>query len=338
VPDIPISGGQVTSDRDSQTRRTASVDIAAPDLWPVEPLSLLTPLGAEMLIEYGIVSSPGTVEWVPLILGPITSVSRSLPYSRGGLSVQVADRSEMVTQAELETAQQSVVGASAVAEITRLITDVLPNAGVIDTTGDGSVAAQITIERDRWGQGVEPLATSIGAEVFCNQVGVFVIRKEPTVNDPAVWTLAEDGMSVLVEQSDDFTREDVYNRVVASGQRTDGTPPVYGVASDTNPTSPTYINGPFGIRPFFYASPLLTTQSACDAAAKTILARISGKNLQVDVSCIANPALDAGDVIRLAWEGEDKPYLIDSVVTPLKPSDMQTLRLRSLVLPEETSG
>lgn len=339
VDNLPVTSGTVTSDASSQVRRTATVGIGNTNLWPDDPFSILSPLGSELLIAYGIVL-PGKTEYISIIRGPITRVERATPASGGGdaLTLTVADRSSKVAEARLDAPSQTVSGATTVAEIKRLINEVLPTAAVVDLTGNTKVAPQMEIERERWSDGVEKLADSIGAEVYATPDGNFAIRYQPTLADSPVWTLTAGEGGVLVGEDDEFSRDLTYNRLVASGQRTDGIPPVHAVSSDTDPTSPTYISGPFGIKTRFFASPLLTTVAQCQSAADSLLARVTGHHMNVSFRVIANPALEAGDVIRLLYEGRDEVHIIDRVEIPLRPGDVQQIKTRSLALPEETGG
>jgi hypothetical protein len=337
VDNLPVTSGSVVVDAGSQVRRTATVGISRAALWPTDAFSVLSPIGSEMLLSYGIVLQDGTTEYVQIIRGPITSISRSTPVTGGddAVTIRIADRSQKIAEARLDAPTQTVAGATTVAEIRRLITDVLPDVAVVDRTGSTKTAPQMEIERERWSDGVEKLADSIGAEVWCDPTGNFVIRTQPDVTNPPVWTLDAGEGGVLVAEDDDFSRDLTYNRVVASGQRTDGTPPVYAVVSDTNPNSPTYIGGPFGIKTRFYASPLLTTVAQCESAATSVLARVTGHHKEVSFTLITNPALEAGDVVRLLFEDRDEVHMIDSVNIPLKPSEAQRIKTRTLTLPEE---
>jgi hypothetical protein len=339
VDNLPVTSGSVVSDASSQVRRTATVGIGHTDLWPDDPFSILSPLGSELLVAYGVVL-PGSVEYISIIRGPITRAERSIPTEGSGdaFTVTVADRSSKVAEARFDAPTQTVSGATTVAEIQRLITEILPTVAVIDLTGSTKVAPVLEMERERWSDGVEKLADSIGAEVFATPDGNFTIRNQPTLSDVPVWILTAGDDGILVGEDDDFSRDLTYNRVVASGQRTDGIPPVYAVSSDTNPVSPTYISGPFGTKTRFYASPLLTTVAQCQSAADSLLARVIGHHMDVSFRVITNPALEAGDVIRLIHDGRDEVHIIDRVEIPLRPGDPQQIKTRSLALPEEIGG
>lgn len=341
VSELPIKGGVVTVDAGSQTRRTASIDFADTKFWPRDPFAVLSPLGSELFVEYGIVLSATNTEWIPLIRGPITDVRRSQPIrdSQAALTVTVSDRSLKIAEAKFDAPTQTVVGATTVAEIRRLITDILTTVTVTDLTGSAQVAAQLDIERERWADGCLKLAESLGAEVFATPAGGFVIRPVPTLANTPVWIAVTSDHGTVVSLDEVATREFAYSKVVASGQRTDGTPPVWAAVSDTDPLSPTYINGPFGTKTKFYSSPLLTTTGMCTTAATAILERSRGMAGSITMTMVPNPALEAGDVlvIRDARTGTDTAHIIDSVTIPLSAKDIQRITTRSAdISPEIT--
>lgn len=326
---LPISGGSVVVDSGDQVRRTATVLIADPSLWPGHPLDVLTPYGSELQIDYGIVIPRLGVEWIPVIRGVISEADRNRPVSAGGVQIGLTDRSSKVAEDRFDAPVQTVPGATVVAEITRLIQETLPTAVVVDRTGSTQIAPVMEIERERWADGVEKLATSIGAEVFCDPVGTFVIRPQPTLGDAVVWDISSGRGGILVAKRDLLSREPVYNRVVAIGERTDGTPPVRAGVSDLDPTSPTRYGGPFGKKPRYYNSPLLTTVGQCTAAATSLLARSKGAGATVTLDAIVNPALDSGDVIRVVDDGRLQAHIVDRLEVPFDVGS-QAISTRSL--------
>lgn len=338
LADLPISGGTVTVTSTSQVRRTATVSIANPALWPAHPLDILSPLGSELLIEYGIILPGVGTEWVPVIRGVISSAERTRPVSsgQGAVTLTLADRSQRVADDRLDTPGQTRAGATTVAEITRLIQETLPGVSVVDSTGSTQVAAPLDIARDRWADGVEKLADSLSAEVFADATGTFHIRPQPQITDSPVWVVATGRGGILVQKSEKTTRELVYNRVVASGAATTGSTPVWAGVSDLDPNSPTMYGGPFGKKPRFYTSPLLTSTPQCVSAATALLARTKGIQSTVTLATITNPGLDAGDVLLVRDGGTVQAHIIDTVSIPLQHTDTQQITTRSLVLPEES--
>lgn len=337
VTDLPVIDGTVTADATSQVRRTATLTFGDPTYWPANPTDILSPLGSELLIERAVVIPGVGPEWIPLITGVITKVGRKLPTSSDGLQVTLADRSSKVAEDRFTVPAQVGGGTTtAVQAITALVQHQYPTVVVIDKTGSSTVTPVLDIERDRWADGVEKLADSIGAEVFFDQLGRLVIRPQPTLADTMVWQIGIGAGGVLVTRDDEQTRDLVYNQVVANGQRTDGTSPVSAIVSDTDPTSPTWISGPFGTKPRFYSSPLLTTVPQATAAATSLLERARGMQASVDLTAIVNPALEPGDVIKVETSGAPQAHIIDKVVTPLRPTGVQQITTRSKTLPAES--
>lgn len=334
--DLPVSGGLVTADAGSEVRRTATIAIADPTLWPDHPRAVLSPLGSAMLIEYGVLVGDH-VEWVPVFTGSLSDAERDTPITSGPIRVELEDLSALVAQDRFDSPVQTLMGASVVGEITRLIRGPLPSAEVIDQTGSSTVAARIEIERERWSDGVEVLATAIGAEVYADAAGRFVIRRVPQVTDPAVWTVQGGEGGTVVSTRESVTRSRTYNRVIARGERTDGSTPVVGTATDNDPASPTRYGGPLGRRPRFYSSPLLTTVGQCQQAAESILATARGMAAQVTFRTLVNPGLEPGDVILVPRPRGPQAHVIDRVTIPLDAGTAQEIETRSLDLPPEGS-
>lgn len=335
--ELPIAGGSVDADSGRQVRRTGTV-FADPSLWPQSPQSLLAPYGAEMLVEYGIALRSGNLEWVPVCRASLDDAQRQRPFkSSADVEVKLVDRAARVAEDRLAIPSQTRTGFSAVAEIIRLVQEVLPSTQVTDTTGVSTAAAVIDIPRERWDEGVERLADSIGAEAFFDAAGRLVIRLQPTLSDQIVWYARTKNFSTLVGAKDRLTREGVYNRFAVTGQRSDGTPPVYAVAEDTDPTSPTYINGPFGRKTYTYTSALITTVPQAQTTANALLARVRGAGVQTTFDALVNPALEPGDIVgEMADDGTLLQRLIlDKISIPLDPKGTQALASRSDQLPTE---
>lgn len=331
--EIPVSGGQVVSDAGSQVRRTATLNTSL-SLWPVDPRSIIQVTGTEIQVDFGIVI-PGVAEpeWVPLIRGLVSRAARTRPIpSAGTLPLQLVDRSAKVAQDRFTVPAQTVSGALTVTEIRRLIQESLGlGVAVVDYTGSAKVAPVLDIEQERWADGVEKLADSLGAEVFFDPLGTGVIRYQPTLADPVVWVVSSGAGGILVERGDELDREAVVNGAPVRGERTDGTAPVMATVWDTDPASPTYYLGPLGRKPMpVYSSPLLTTVAQCEAVSAARLARRKGSHAKVTMSEITNPALEAGDVVALRDEGVVVPHIIDKVTVPFSPGAAQPLDTRSM--------
>lgn len=339
---VPISGGLVTASATSQVRRTATVNIADPLLWPVYPTDLLAPYGSALLIECGIVVPGLGTEWIPVITGVLTQNNSTVPQTNSsqGIVLTLADLSQKVHENRLTAPiQVGGSGVTVVQAITALIVGGYPDAVVVDETGDTTACPVLTVQQERWTDGVEPLATSIGAEVYCDPLGAFRIRYQPTLDDNLlVWQVATGPHGNLIQAQRTRTRASVYNKVIVLGQASNGAAPVLATVEDDDLSSPTYVGGPFGIKPRYFSSPTVTTADQALAAAKAILARAKGRDTQYVLSTVTNPALDVGDVVKLLGSTGQGLHILDQVTIPLDFTQQQQLTTRSVALPDEQGG
>jgi hypothetical protein len=343
VRSIPInSTGSRTSDSSSQVRGQASIETDI-GLWDVDPRSIISTTGTEIQVDFGIVlPGRGPVDarttWIPQIRGVLAKASRERPIPAGGaMPLHLFDRSLRIAEDRLTAPTQTVSGALTTAEIRRLIQRTFGLSQTVrDLTGSTKVAPVLDIERDVWADGVEKLADSISAEVYADPVGDFVIRPQPQLGDNPVWVVNSGSGGILVRRGDEVSREQVYNGVVVRGERTDGTAPVTATVWDDDPASPTYYLGPFGRKPRFYSSPLLTSVQQCIDTGRALLARVKGAGATVALDAIVNPALESGDVVVVHDEGVRQTHMLGRVSVPFSPSSTQPLETRTLDLPQET--
>ncbi|WP_223690138.1 hypothetical protein [Leifsonia poae] len=95
----------------------------------------------------------------------------------------------------------------------------------------------------------------------------------------------------------------VYNCVVGTFEDADRNP-IYSVAEET--VGPLATSGYYEENTRYYSSPLVTTQAGADSAVRAILTQsIGGQTYEVPISCIANPVIESGDVLRV--HGHTRP-------------------------------
>lgn len=173
---------------------------------------------------------------------------------------------------------------------------------------DRSVPASVNYDEDRLGA----LAATLSAwpaEADMTADGILYVRAPVTpVEADKVLDLTTASGGTVIVATGSSTREGVYNAVVAQGAAADGTI-VRGVAYDG--TGPKRYGGPFNefAVPYYFDSPLLTTQAQAVKAAATRMANIkrqTGQEYRVEM--VPHPALQVGDLISLTTE--DLPYTL----------------------------
>jgi hypothetical protein len=327
-PGLPIVDGSVTVDASSQVRRSLSLTVAAPELFPgqFDYTGPLAPYGTMLKAYRGVQYPTGAIEWCPL--GVFRIDGPSVAMEPGTVTVSASDLSTGVRDARFLAPTTSITSNAIRAEIARLVRGAYGAAfPVRDLTGKTTLTPALTWDTDRWGAIVQ-LASSLGAEVVFDGNGQCIIQPQAQVTDAVDWPVTSS--QVVVRGTRALSREETYNIVVASGERTDNTPPVRAVAQDTDPSSPTYVSGPFGPVPVFYSSPVLATTAQAATAAATILGRVRTMARRVAFECVPNPAVDVGDMIQITYpDGSWEKHIVDSLQIPLQPTDTMRVTTRT---------
>lgn len=307
---LTVQSGEVTADRTSQTRWSLNVTVTDD--------ARLSAYSSKLRAHRGVYVG-GQVEWVPLGVYRVEDVDRSTEDGNATLSglsyeIIVSDAAFLIPRS---------VRGDAESAIRELITEVIPDAFVDFRTAPGQIAP-ITEDQDRWGiiDGSDDdasIANSLGAEVFCDNIGRFVVADIPALKKPPAWEVSD---GVLVSASDTQTRDGVKNVIVVTGESLgegETVGPAY--AFDDDPYSPTFAGrdlfgsaGPFGRVVEHYSSSAFKDIGACERAAKGRLANSLGLRQTRKFQAAPNPALVPGDVVRLKPPGERaSDHVVDRV-------------------------
>lgn len=329
--DVPISDGSVSQDRTRLVRRQCTLTVPGRDWvassadadWP------LSPYGGELTISRGVRWPDSTEELIQLGV----FVIQGAPIDRGQGQVEVSgdDRYSRLVDDRFEAPRKppalTLANGGVVQTIRNLIQETIPGITVTQATGVTNVAynGRTTYEEDR-AQAVADLAKSIGCEVYANALGTFTISPIPNLDTPPVGVVASGPGGVLVGASTDLTREGVYNTVVARSEPADPDDPVITVTvRDTKTASVTKHGGPFGKKPRFYTSPLLTTETQARNAARGILADSIGQRSTIDWEAVPDPRFEVSDVIIIAPPEElGEAHILDTLDIPLTVTGSMT--------------
>ncbi|MFJ7963124.1 DUF5047 domain-containing protein [Streptomyces sp. NPDC096324] len=316
VVDLPHTGGSVTVDRAQAIRRTCTVTCPDPSLIPRTATDQLATYGAKLRISRGVYYGDGSSELVPLGLFRLDEVSGDV--NDGPVTLNGKDLSAVIADDKF-TAPYTATG-TVVTALTALIVRSIPDAQIISTISDMAVGTRSwDIEGDAWAA-CQEIAAAAGAEVYPTADGTFAVSTLPDLlTATPVWEIASGEGGVYIRASRGMTSDRVYNGVLARGENTtDNVAPISALVVDSDPNSPTYWSGPFGRRPTFYTSPTLTTVGACQAAATLQLANTRTPNASGDIASLPNPALEPGDVLRIAHpDGTRELQQVASFSVPL---------------------
>lgn len=307
-PDVPVLPGscKISQDRGSKTRMTCDVSVILAN----RPDLNITNTSHRFSVRRGF-QSLGVEETIKHGIFRIDDISYN---DDGTIDIAGSGLEAYIIDARFTSPRTPPYGLSTVGYIKTLIQEVLPGHTVsVECSKDKIIQARAPWKVERW-DAIESLAESIDAEVFADYRGFFVIRDIPTVasDRPAVYTIKEGVGGTLIGRDLKKSRDKVYNAMVCTGQSSDPkVPPVWAMAIDNNPASPTYYYGPFGKVPKFFSSQFLTTTAQCLASAKTMLVEALGANEQLSVKALPLTFLEPGDLINVE---ESKGVMVQRIL------------------------
>lgn len=325
--DIPISSGSEEVDRSSNVperltltvprRAKRSMDGQWYDYTPIETLSPLGANGQTLRVQIGIGVAAEQVEWITRGWYVITESE----LRDNSVSVEAAGLLYKIQEARLVTPLQP--SGTFKSTIRDLIEPAL-TAEYDGTLVDRAVPASVNYDDDRLGA----LSTTLAAwPAVADMTADGYLYVSPAADSAvSVLDLSTGTSGTVMKAVGKSTRDGVYNAVVAQGTLADGGL-VRGVAYDT--VGPKRSGGPFNELPvpYYFDSPLITTQAQADAAAASRLVTLRRSiSQEYTIEMVPHPALQTGD--RITVDGE--PYIVEALTLPLTAGGgAQQLRVRT---------
>lgn len=323
-----IEGGSVNATLTSRVTRNLTIFVDQ-SLYPANPGDLLAPYGNRLKVTMGVKFADGNRYSWTVFTGRI---QRPLLTPDGRVAVPAADRANEIVEAGFVVPQNSQVGNSVNAEFIRLVSDAIPDAvfGTSDTFSQ--TMPQLTWALDRAGA-IDEFATTVGAFWYALADGSFVLRRYPwTVPGNPVVTLS-DGRDGIILGSPLRDRSDVYNSITVTGERADGTAPVFALAEDNNPLSPTYVNGTFGRRHRTVNLQTPQTQGSAQTAANAWLRRSVALQETWGWTQPPDASLELGDVVSLnAYDRSGIIQVVSGFSLPLEVDAMMVVQAHAQVI------
>lgn len=166
-------------------------------------------------------------------------------------------------------------------------------------------------------------------EIFFDNYGVLQVRSfnDPTTNPPLfTFKTGRTKDATLISHSHRMSDASIYNSITVRGESSNAaTPPVYAIAQNTSPTSPTSI-ARLGRRSTTYVSPNVTTPEQAQAVANNMLAISGLEEFELGWESLCLDWLDVGEVVEVLTErsmpGLPTRYLLSSLTIPLELGSM----------------
>jgi hypothetical protein len=302
---IPISDGGVQVDRSQQIRRTA------PNLMlqgGTSAFALLAIPGTQVLLSHGFVYGGADSELLPMLTGELTTAAHIL--GDGLISVSVADRWQKLAASSRLFPYTPATTARRVDEIISAVQSVFPGITIRNTASDsgtvGTAQAWTSIADQ-----VASYALDGGMEVYFAPDGALVIRDVPKITDNPAWTIKTGRGGSLKALTRTRPLDKLYNTVVLTPATVDPAQTwTQVIAQITDPNDPRHPNR-IGVRPYPYQSPTALTLAQAQSIAAQVLNRITGTTETLDLSALAMPALEGGDIVRVLTPADSG----DTIVT-----------------------
>ena len=310
------SSGKITQDarRSMRWNGSLSIPVDAADV-PTKPGDLLTNFGTIVTAALGLELPDGSVAFADTGVFVVDEAKVSLSPSSRLVNLTLVDLADRVARYRFETPLTVSAGTDLADAINTVISDRTGSDPGLSSTGQTLGRQRVfglDPQTDPWRELLD-LAADFSYRIYYNRQGLLVLDSpqppDPNSAIPLNYSL---NASMAFESRPP-------NVVVARGEASDDTPPVQAVALDDDPGSPTYAGVTVGGSPYgritrFYASPLLTTQSAADSAAATILNASAGAGATWDVLRAYDPNTDPDDVLFIPLTAtESNPLVVDSV-------------------------
>ena len=299
-------------------------------LYPVNDDDLLAPYGNAVKAYLGIEMGDGNTQYTWQVFGG--RISRTRLSANGVVTVSCYDRAADVLDNGFTAPFSSSVGIRVDTQMRELISDGYPQATFGPSDSFGQTMPLLTWDSDR-GAPLDEMAQTLGAFWYPLANEQFVIRRIPwTIAGSPVVTLSDGDDGIIVDYGVERDRTNVYNVITTTGERADGTTPVYATAVDDNPASPTYSRGNFGRRTRQTHLQTPQTTGSVQSAANDILRSSKALTESWDLSIIPDASLELGDVVDLAVAGRTGiTQVISGFVLPIDGSGPMNLNLRSQV-------
>jgi len=324
---LPLTTGNVSASVQSRVTRRLSLDLPG-DFYPRTPTDPLSESFAVLSVRAGIRYGNGTEETFPLFKGRVQNVTRNADRT---VSVEADDLAADVVSYPFEQPWAIRNPGSVLTEIQAVILEAVPQATFDLTLApvDQPVPPELVFNEDR-GQALDDLAAVLGARWYCLGSGAFTVRAYAYEGVSPLLDISDGYRGLMIEATQDRSRDGTANSVTVVSERFDGSPPVRVTRRDTGSASPTRFGGPFGrvARVVSVQTPLTQAQATeyADALLRSGLALVS----QWSGTMIPDYALEPSDCARLTYKDLTENQVLDTLTYPLVVDAPQSFVSRSV--------
>lgn len=304
LDNLPLIDGSIRASLQSRVTRTLNMTVG-PEWFPKSASDLLAPFGSELRVWRGVgiggITNHPSYVW-PVFRGPIDTVAWA---TGAGTALTAKDRAGDVADSNFLAPLSVAAGDRLHNRVREFISEAADDAEFDTFTLPDRVLPTLTWDEDR-GKALDDLAGTAGGFWYALADGTFTLREVPWVYSDGVVDLALDPDNAILRSAGiTYSREDVYNMIVARAERTDGSAPSRYVTRVTDAASPIRFDGPYGRRVLHHSVQGAGNAASLQLVAETLKQRSMALAETWDATITAFPPLELGDLLQLDVVGPD---------------------------------
>jgi hypothetical protein len=299
--DLVITDGQIACDSTEKIRRTGNITLTGNDRTIPQALGdIFAPLGNQIQLGRGVILPDGTREVLPLAVVEVQDVHLSDSGDSVELTLDVSDRSQIVSRRKFTTAYSIAAGTNVVTAIQGVLQTRYPEV-VYNTV----VPTVFTTPAQHYQVGGDPmekvnqLAASIGYQAYFDRLGLFNITPLPTLsNSLAVWTFTEGDDCMILSNQRRLSAEGFANHIIVQGQSGGDDQPVLAEAAIGDSRDDRSIPR-LGDIPDVRQRNDLNNAAQAYAFAQAELVKAASLIETLNMVTLVHPAFEANDIIQV---------------------------------------
>jgi len=316
---VPVSEGSVTLDATQFVRGRCDISVQDADWIPRDSTDALAPFGSELAVYRGVEYVDGSRELVSLGRFGLEDAEISDDGTGASVRVSALDRMDRLSKTRFEDVYQVAQGTLFTQAILDVVQGIWPECPVMDgfvaassLTCDLLPTAQVGDDPVEFIQG---LAFAVAMSLYFDGDGVLTLRK---YSDQSPVLEVGEG-DVLLSVARNWSRTTAFNRVVVTGENTEGSDVFRGEAQDDDPLSPTRYGGSFGRVTEYRSYAQIQSDNQAQDVANNILAKELGVPSTVSFSMVPCPALEPEDTVILSRPsvGVGESHVVDQLTIGL---------------------
>lgn len=244
-PDVPLTTGTIDYDGDSAERWSCNLSISGKEWVPTSPTSMLDPrAGLRCRLFWRLLINNSWVE-IPVGTYYLENPKIKDDGTTATISVQGRDAVSILRETGYGSTVVAVGGLTIPAALARIFQRLLPYAPVkIETTSGVTLPANYELSGDDPLIDLTNIASQAGLIISTDREGVIVCA--PTEEPQTYRADWQEGPDCPVVGTDrGITTSQMLNSVTVVSTNPDVIPPVSVTVEDDDPSSPTFVNGPF---------------------------------------------------------------------------------------------